>query len=113
MKNIDEITIGELKQLQSLLGIKAEQSSHPYEIGKNYFIRTITHHYTGKLVQVHAGELVLESAAWIADDGRFTQALEKEEFAEVELFPKDRLVVIGRGSILDATPVKNIPVSQK
>lgn len=57
-------------------------------------------------------ELVLEHAAWIADDGRLTQALANSEFNEVEIFPGGR-VIIGRASIIDATEIKTIPTSQK
>ncbi len=109
--DIETLTIRDLKQLTGLLGKSCEPC--PYNIGANYFIRTVTHHHTGILVQVTSQELVLENAAWIADDGRFQQALEKGEFDEVEMFPKGSRVIIGRGSIIDAVEVTNIPTSQK
>jgi len=77
---------------------------NPYELLKNYFIRTVTHHYTGRLVAVYECELVLEDAAWIADDGRFMQAVATGVLNEVEPFPDGR-VVIGRSAVLDATVV--------
>jgi len=87
---------------------------HPYEIGENYFIRTITHHYTGKLIEVYDNELVLTDAAWIADDGRFKDAVESGTFSELEPFPDSRRVVIGRGSIVDACTVTfPLPRNQK
>ena len=90
-----------------------KEKTQPYEVGKKYFIRTVTHHYTGELVQVYEHELVLTDAAWIADDGRFQSALETEEFKEVELFPKGKNVIIGRGAILDATQIQKLPDKQK
>ena len=51
------------------------ESEAPYEVGKNYFIRTVTMSYTGKLIWVGEHELVLESPAWIADSGRFMHCL--------------------------------------
>jgi hypothetical protein len=100
--NIDDLTIGQAKQLAALLGMQpAASSAAPYEVGKCYFIRTVTHHYTGRLVAVHPQELVLEDAAWIASDGRFAQALNTGVLEEVEPFPAGQ-VVIGRGSIVDA-----------
>ena len=85
-----------------------------WEVGKNYFIRTVTHHYTGRLVEVTEHELWLEDAAWIADDGRFTQAVGGGKFNEVEPFPSGRCVAIGRGALLDATVfVNSLPTSQK
>lgn len=78
-----------------------ENNSH-WEIGKNYFIRTVTHHYTGKLVGVTDKELILEGVAWIADDGRFAEALKTGDFSEVEPYP-DGKVILGRGALLDAS----------
>lgn len=86
---------------------------HPYKIGSNYFIRTVTHHYTGRLVAVHSHELVLEDAAWIADDGRFAAAVATGAFSEVEPYPAGPLVV-GRGAVLDAFAIAfELPRAQK
>jgi hypothetical protein len=74
---------------------------HPYKIGEKYFIRTITHYYTGKLSAVFEHELVLEHAAWIADAGRFSNALAKGELSEIEPFP-DGEIIVGRGALIDA-----------
>lgn len=105
-----ELSIADLK---SLIGSPVAEPPHPYEIGKNYFIRTVTHHYTGQLLAVFPQELALVDAAWIADDGRFATAIAKGEFSEIEPFPPGR-VVIGRGSILDATVINYpLPRSQK
>jgi hypothetical protein len=99
--DINDLTLGQIKQLRGLLGAAEVPTGHPYEVGKNYFIRTVTYHLTGKLVDVGAQELVLDSAAWIADDGRFAEAMRTGNFSEVEPFPEGRLVV-GRGSVIDA-----------
>jgi hypothetical protein len=79
-------------------------NDHPYEIGENYMIRAVTFHYTGKLKAVYEHEIVLEDAAWIADDGRFKDAVAKGTFNEVEPYP-DGDVIIGRGAITDAKKV--------
>jgi hypothetical protein len=111
--NLNDLTLGDIQKLQSMFNTSACSKNHPYSIGMNYFIRTVTFHYTGRLVEVFKDELVLENAAWVADDGRFQQALEKCEYNEVELYPQDQKVVIGRGAILDAVIVGKTPVSQK
>jgi hypothetical protein len=86
---------------------------HPYKIGANYLIRTVTMMDTGRLVEVSDQELVIEDAAWIADTGlRFADALTKCEFGEVEPFPKGR-VIIGRSAIIDMVEIATIPRSQK
>jgi len=112
--NIEELTVKQVREISSLIGATSSQSrEHPYQVGKPYFIRTVTHHYTGRLVAVHPQELVLEDVAWIADDGRVSDAIKSGEFAEVEPFP-DGQVIIGRGSVLDAHVLNyEIPRSQK
>jgi hypothetical protein len=109
--NIEELTIKDARALVALFGGQ-NQNENPFKIGANYFLRTVTHHHTGRLVQVTQTELVLEDAAWIADDGRFSDALKKCEFGEVEPFPKGR-VIIGRGSLIDAVEIDKVPTSQK
>lgn len=86
--------------------------SSPWNIGANYLIRTVTMIDTGRLVEVTMMELVLEDAAWIADTGRFSDALGKSEFNEVEPFPTGR-VIIGRGSVIDAVEIPTLPRIQK
>jgi hypothetical protein len=109
---LDELTIGEAKQLAALFG-GAKCVEHPYNIGGKYFIRTVTHHLTGRLVYVGEHELALEEAAWIADDGRFTPALAEGKFAEVEPFPPSR-VIVGRGSVIDAVEIAcDLPRAQR
>lgn len=92
-----------------LKGFKNPKASvlGPWEIGKKYFIRTVTMHLTGELIGVSAKELVLKDAAWIADSGRFNEALKDiNKCDEVEPFTNN--VIVGRGSIIDATAITNI-----
>ncbi len=100
--------------IKALTQDKGEECSCLWEIGANYFIRTVTFHFTGRLKAVTQHELWLEDAAWIADDGRFTQAVESGVFNEVEPYPSGRTVAVGRGSLIDAHKmVKELPRSQK
>lgn len=77
--------------------------THPYIIGQNYFIRTVTHAHTGRLVAVHEHELTLEDAAWIADTGRFADAMASGSFSEIEPWPDGVQVIINRQSVIDAS----------
>jgi hypothetical protein len=69
--------------------------------GNKYFIRTVTHYYTGELVEMTDRFLVLKDAAWIADTGRFADALKKGSFTEVEPYPDGVLVLILMGAVVD------------
>jgi hypothetical protein len=111
-EKMDLLTIKEIKQIRTLLN-SFGGPSHPYQVGKNYFIRTVTHHLTGQLVKITLKELVLEKAAWIADDGRFHDALKTGILNEVEPFPQDEQVIVGRGALIDAVVWKHeLPSAQ-
>src|SRR3990167_1733649 len=97
---LDDLTVGQVKELAKMAG-GGLNTEHPYQVGKNYFIRCVTHYYAGRLVRVTAQELVLEEAAWIADTGCFAQAMETGDFSEVEPYPAQELI-IGRGAVVDA-----------
>lgn len=81
-------------------------------IGCVYFVRSVTYHYVGKLKAINDKELVLEDCAWIADSGRWTQAMTDGNLSEVEPYPND--VMVARTAIVDATEWKHpVPLKQK
>jgi len=99
MINIDELTVGQVKEISKLCG-NEKTERHPYIIGKQYLIRTVTHYYSGKLKSIYKNELVLESAAWVADTGRYYDALKNGTLNEVEPIIGD--AIISRGAIVDS-----------
>ncbi len=81
-------------------------------LGKNVFVRTVTFHYTGRLEAADDHFLLLADAAWIADDGRFTQALADGELSEIEPFPG--MCLVNRGALLDVCEWEHeLPRAQK
>jgi hypothetical protein len=56
-------------------------------VGQAVIVRTVTYHYTGTLVARRDGYLTLADAAWIADSGRWAEALAKGTVSEVEPYP--------------------------
>ena len=65
------------------------------------FVRTVTMHYVGRIVDDAAGYLVLADASWVADSGRFGEALATGTLAETEKFPDP--VFINPDTIVDVT----------
>ena len=53
-------------------------------IGEKFFFRTVTYHLTGRVKKVIGNILELENAAWIADSGRFMNAIKEGKLSEVE-----------------------------
>lgn len=111
--DIDNMTIGQLKQINSLIGGQKEDNSH-WEIGANYLLRTVTHIDTGRLIKVTATELVVEDAAWIADTGRYSDSIkDNAKFNEVEPYPDGAIVIVNRASLIDAIVIETLPRKQK
>jgi hypothetical protein len=74
-------------------------SGTPFEIGKAYLIRTVTMILTGRVIGVVGLFLVIDDAAWVADTGRFSEALKTGKINEVE--PAEGNVFVGLSSIID------------
>ena len=116
---IDDLTIGEAKELYSMLpsflgSKKLKEADNHWQVGKNYMIRTVTHIQIGNLIAVTDKELVLKNASWIADTGRFEQAVKNGELDEIEPFPDDEIVIVGRGALIDAVLWRHkLPREQK
>lgn len=111
--NIDQLTVAEIKHIQSLLK-GGDVGLSPYKIGEAYFFRFVTHYLIGRVKRVTSKEIVLTEASWIADTGRFHQAVCTGTLNEVEPFPQDEEVICGRGALVDCVRWKHpIPKKQK
>lgn len=111
--NLDDLTIAQAKELACMFSDNGKKNCcHPFRVGEAYLIRTVTMIILGKLDKVFDGELVMSSASWVADTGRFYDALKTGKLNEVEPFTDD--VIVGRASIIDATIwAHKLPKEQK
>lgn len=73
----------------------------PLRVGNKVFLRAVTHYLTGEVVLVTRDEILLRHAAWVADTGRWADALRTGNLSEVEPYPDDLLVGVGRGALVD------------
>lgn len=76
-------------------------SLNPVRVGNAVFIRTVTMYYTGTILEITERAILLGDAAWIADTGRFSNALKTGVLGEVE--PYHAPVAINADHILDVT----------
>lgn len=89
-------------------------AKYQFQVGKKYFIRTVTMILCGECVADTDDMVVLTKASWIADTGRYQQALENGNFNEVELYPSDAEIFVSKGSIVDGfSPNFDLPSKQK
>lgn len=88
------------KLLEKVLESEDESNSDcPFEIGEAYLIRTVTYHVLGRVKAIKGDFLVLDEASWIADSGRFSDAIAKGTLNEIEYVGK---AIIGLNAIADA-----------
>jgi hypothetical protein len=74
-------------------------------VGKSYFFRTVTYHFVGKVTGIFNTKfLILKNASWVADSGRFGNAIATGELDEVE-FVED--ACINLDSVTDFMPWKH------
>lgn len=59
-------------------------SSYSDFVGKKLFIRTVTYHMIGKVKAVNGTLIELSDASWVADSGRFMNAIKTGTLNEVE-----------------------------
>lgn len=78
-----------------------ENKETPFTIGENWFIRTLTYHQVGKVVAIQGDFLILDSGSWVADSGRFAEALVGGTLSELEFVGK---IIVNLGNIVDAFP---------
>ncbi len=90
----------------------AKTSKSPIKVGNKVLIRTVTHYHTGKIIEINKDHLVLDKAAWIADTGRFSNALGSGTLDEIEPFNGPVAVFIA--AIIDITNWNHdLPEKQK
>lgn len=72
-----------------------------FEPGSKVFVRTVTYHSVGEVVENEGGWLYLKDASWVADSGRFNVALSKGTLSEVEVVGD---VAVNMATCVDAFP---------
>ena len=63
---------------------KIDISSLQDLVGKKFFFRTVTYHIVGKVETIIGNIARLSTASWVADSGRFMEAIKDGELSEVE-----------------------------
>jgi len=106
------ITQSQLDKALSAVVPPVDMSIEQSLLGANVLIRTVAFYYTGTVVKMTKDWVLLADAAWIADTGRWGDALKNGTLSEVEPYPNKCWVAVG--SIVDIAPWDHqLPREQK
>jgi len=82
------------------------------QLNQTYLIRTTTDIFTGRLDTIGAHEIILSSASWITEVGRFDHIqVDADAFEGVE--PIIHPLIINRVAIVDAIAIEELPMVRK
>jgi hypothetical protein len=71
-------------------------------VGTKVLIRTVTFFQIGEITEISDGFIALDGASWVADTGRFGEAIKSGKLKEVEFLGDGVRVAIG--AVVDITP---------
>ena len=103
----------DLERISKIIHIARDHEiGFPCLNGEKWLFRTVTHIITGEVIDQRGKFVVLKNAAWIADTGRYMNALmDPDKFEEVEPYPQT--CVINTDSLIDSTQIHKLPIKQK
>ena len=81
---ISDETFEKLKDQLDVDGMMKEINNYEDLIGGKYFFRTVTYHLIGEVNKIVGRFASLKNASWIADSGRFNEAIKNGTLSEVE-----------------------------
>jgi len=86
MKRTIEISEETYQIIKDQLGADSIKDISSYDdmIGRSYFFRSVTYHMVGEVTKIVGSFLQLKKASWIADSGRFMNAIKDGSLNEIE-----------------------------
>jgi len=91
--------------------ISEKENNMPFKVGEKYFFRTVTYHLVGRVKQVVGRFIMLEDSSWVADSGRFMNAIKEGKLDEVEPVG---ICWVNSESLVDVFPwLHSLPDKQK
>ena len=86
MSKTIEISDELYSQIKVQLDEDGAKEVNTYEdlIGGKYYFRTVTYHQVGEVKKIVGRFAFLKNASWVADSGRFMQAIKDGTLSEVE-----------------------------
>lgn len=113
MTKLIEISDETFEKLKDQLTADEQREVNSYEdlIGGKYYFRTVTYHQVGEVKKIVGRFAYLKNASWIADSGRFMNAIKEGTLDEVEPVGD---CFVSLDTVVDFFPWKHkLPTEQK
>jgi hypothetical protein len=81
------------------------------KVGAMVFVRTVTLYYVGKVKAIDGMGILLEDAAWVADQGSMSESLLTGKVKDSDYFPDP--VFVNSGAVVDITSWRHAPLKSK
>lgn len=107
-----EISDETYEKIKEHLGVDSKEVfSYEDLIGEKWYFRTVTYHSVGKVKKILGRFAYLTDASWVADRGRFMNAIKDGTLSEVEPVG---ICFINLDTVVDFFPWKHaLPTQQK
>ena len=110
---MNKVSIDGIEYVEAGSVLPITEDNGPWQVGKIYHVRTVTFSIAGVLEWVGDKELLFSEASWIADSGRFSDYLKGKTDSNLEVEPFKEKVIVGRGSVIDATIIEDYEKKQR
>lgn len=113
MAKVIEISDETFEKLKDQLLADGGKEVNNYEdlVGEKWYFRTVTYHSVGKVKKIVGRFAYLTEASWVADSGRFMNAIKDGTLSEVEPVGT---AFINLDTVVDFFPWKHkLPTDQK
>jgi len=114
--DVNDLKLGQLKEINSLFGTGVHTANkYKFIKGQKICIRCVTMIYTGVVEEDLEDSVVLSSACWVADTGRWSEFLKdpSNKVNESEMYPNDSKVPIFKGVITDVCVLSHVVMETK
>ncbi len=108
-----EISDETYEKIKDQLLAEEQKEINTYEdlVGSKFFFRTVTYHLVGEVKKMVGRFALLKNASWVADSGRFMNAIKDGTLDEVEPVGD---AFINLDTVVDMFPWKHkLPTDQK
>lgn len=105
-----EISDEKYEELKDQLGEYKEIFNYEDLIGSKWYFRAVTYHTVGEVKKIVGRFVYLKNASWVADSGRFMNAIKEGTLSEVEPVGD---AFVNLDTVVDFFPWKHkLPTSQ-